>query len=385
MKKVLVVIGTRPEAIKLCPLIVELGNQRDYFTTSVCATAQHRQMLDQVLRLFDVVPDYDLDLMRNNQTLFGVTSAVLVAMKEVFEKDKPDLVIVQGDTTTTFAASLAAYYSKIKVGHVEAGLRTGDKYSPFPEEMNRKLTTSLADIHFAPTEGARRNLLAENVPTERIVVTGNTVIDALLSIRQKVKERYEYFKREFIDLDLSKKIILVTGHRRENFGQGMINVCYALRALAIKYPRILIVYPVHMNPNVMAPVYDLLGGVENIKLIEPLEYESFIFLMDICHFIITDSGGIQEEAPSMGKPTLVTRETTERPEAIEADSVKLVGTVRDRIIEESQRLIEDDEYYRKVSIINNIYGDGKACIRIVDNLKKYLGYRSPVGDPHAID
>jgi UDP-N-acetylglucosamine 2-epimerase (non-hydrolysing) len=372
MKRVLVVIGTRPEAIKLCPLIVELRNQPEYFRTSVCATAQHRQMLDQVLRIFDVVPDYDLDLMKTNQTLFGVTSAVLLAMKDVFDQDKPDLVIVQGDTTTTFAASLAAYYSKIKLGHVEAGLRTGDKYSPFPEEMNRKLTTSLADIHFAPTEGARRNLLAENVPTDRIVVTGNTVIDALLSVRQKVRMRAEHFKSKFIDLDLNKKIILVTGHRRENFGQGMIQVCDALKYLATKYPNILIVYPVHMNPNVRTPVYDILREVENIRLIDPLEYESFIFMMDICYFIITDSGGIQEEAPSMGKPTLVTRTNTERPESVESNSVKLVGTIRDRIIEESQRLLDDEKYYKTISKINHIYGDGNACNIIVDSLKKYF-------------
>jgi len=304
MKKIMLVFGTRPEAIKLCPLVIELRKHQDVFETVVCVTAQHRQMLDQFLNIFEVI-----------------------------------LVIVQGDTTTTFAVSLCAYYNKVSVGHVEAGLRTGNKYSPFPEEMNRKLTGAIADIHFAPTTWAKNNLLAENIPEEKIIVTGNTVIDALLSVRKKIQTNYKDYRTLFSGIDLGKRTILVTGHRRENFGQAFINFCTALKTLACKYPDIEIVYPVHLNPNVRRPVNDILKEVVNIKLIEPLDYEPFIYLLDKCYFIITDSGGIQEEAPSFGKPVLVTRDTTERPEAVDAGAAKLVGTDKDIILFEAERLL----------------------------------------------
>jgi len=367
----MIVFGTRPEAIKLCPLVKELEKHTDKFKTVVCVTAQHREMLDQVLRIFDIVPDHDLNLMKRGQTLFDMTSGILLKVGQVVEKEKPEFLIVQGDTTTTFASSLAAYYYKVKVGHVEAGLRTGNKYAPFPEEINRKLTTAIADIHFAPTENAKANLISEGVREKDVVVTGNTVIDALLWVRGKIKGETKTYK-ELDEVDFKKKIILVTGHRRENFGRDLINICQALKAIAARHGDIQIVYPVHLNPNVRKPVYDLLSGVRNIKLMEPLNYEPFIYLMDRCHIIISDSGGVQEEAPSLGKPVLVTRTMTERPEAVEAGAVMLVGTNSDRIVAEAERLIRDSEHYTKISRIQNPYGDGHSCERIVKTLDRFL-------------
>ncbi len=367
----MLVFGTRPEAIKLCPLVKELEKYTDKFKTIVCVTAQHRQMLDQVLKIFDIIPDYDLNLMKNDQSLFDVTSECLIKTGEIIEKEKPDIVLVQGDTTTTFAAALAAYYNKVKIGHVEAGLRTGNKYSPFPEEMNRKLTTGIADIHFAPTQKSEGNLLSEGVSEENIIVTGNTVIDALLWVRRKIQDEKKEYK-ELDGIDFTKKIILVTGHRRENFGQEFTNICHALKEIATKHSDIEIAYPVHLNPNVRKPVYKLLSGIHNIKLIEPLNYEPFVYLMDKSYFIISDSGGIQEEAPSLGKPVLVTRNTTERPEAVNVGAVKLVGTVPDRIVIEAEKLLNDNDCYAKMSKVQNPYGDGRACKRIIDSLDRFL-------------
>jgi UDP-N-acetylglucosamine 2-epimerase (non-hydrolysing) len=370
MKKILIVFGTRPEAIKLCPIVKELKNNADMFKTVVCVTAQHREMLDQVLHIFDVAPDYDLDLMKNDQTLFDITCSCLTEIGDVIKREKPNIVIVQGDTTTTFVTSLAAYYHQVMIGHVEAGLRTGNKYSPFPEEINRKITSVIADIHFAPTQKSKNNLLLEGIPEDRIVVTGNTVIDALLWVREKISERKEY--HELSNIDFQKKIILVTGHRRENFGQDFINICQALREIAIRHSNTEIVYPVHLNPNVRKPVFDILSGINNVKLIEPLGYEPFVYLMDRSYFIISDSGGVQEEAPSLGKPVLVTRNTTERPEAVEAGTVKLVGTDKETIVSEAERLLGDHRYYSQMSGIQNPYGDGYACERIVSALAEYL-------------
>lgn len=371
MKKVMLIFGTRPEAIKLCPLVKELKNQKEKFETIVCVTAQHREMLDQVLDVFDVKPDYDLNIMKNDQTLFDITCRCLTEIGAVINKEKPDIVLVQGDTTTTFVTSLAAYYNKVKIGHVEAGLRTGNKYSPFPEEINRRITSVIADLHFAPTQKSKNNLLSEGVREENIVVTGNTVIDALLWVRKKIQnERKEY--KELDSIDFTQKIILVTGHRRENFGQDLINICEALKNIATKYNDIEIVYPVHLNPNVSKPVYNLLSGINNINLLKPLDYEPFVYLMVKSHFIISDSGGIQEEAPSLGKPVLVTRNTTERPEAVETGAVKLVGTDRNKIIRETEKLLNDPQYYHRMALLQNPYGDGHACERIINSLSKYL-------------
>ncbi len=367
----MLIFGTRPEAIKLCPLVKELKKQKDKFETIVCVTAQHREMLDQVLDVFDVTPDYDLNIMKNDQTLFDITCRCLTEIGAVIKKEKPDIVLVQGDTTTTFVTSLAAYYNKVKIGHVEAGLRTGNKYSPFPEEINRRITSVIADLHFAPTQKSKNNLLSEGVCEENIVVTGNTVIDALLWVRKKIQnERKEY--KELDSIDFTQKIILVTGHRRENFGQDLINICEALKKIATKYNDIEIVYPVHLNPNVSKPVYNLLSGINNINLLKPLDYEPFVYLMVKSHFIISDSGGIQEEAPSLGKPVLVTRNTTERPEAVETGAVKLVGTDRNKIIKETDKLLNDPQYYHSMALLQNPYGDGHACERIIDRLSKYL-------------
>lgn len=367
----MLIFGTRPEAIKLCPLVKELKNQKEKFETIVCVTAQHREMLDQVLDVFDVKPDYDLNIMKNDQTLFDITCRCLTEIGAVINKEKPDIVLVQGDTTTTFVTSLAAYYNKIKIGHVEAGLRTGNKYSPFPEEINRRITSVIADLHFAPTQKSKNNLLSEGVREENIVVTGNTVIDALLWVRKKIQnERKEY--KELDSIDFTQKIILVTGHRRENFGQDLINICEALKNIATKYNDIEIVYPVHLNPNVSKPVYNLLSGINNINLLKPLDYEPFVYLMVKSHFIISDSGGIQEEAPSLGKPVLVTRNTTERPEAVETGAVKLVGTDRNKIIRETEKLLNDPQYYHRMALLQNPYGDGHACERIINSLSKYL-------------
>jgi UDP-N-acetylglucosamine 2-epimerase (non-hydrolysing) len=363
--KIFVIFGTRPEAIKLAPLITAL-KAHPLFETKVVTTAQHRHLLDQVLGFFNIASDYDLDLMRDAQTLFDITSKVIYGLKSIFEKENPNLVLVHGDTTTTFAASLASYYFKIPVGHVEAGLRTHNIYSPFPEEINRKLTGSIARYHFAPTSWAKDNLLKENVPEENILVTGNTVIDALyqgLELIRSSKKKYLFEKYD------GKRIILVTGHRRENFGEGFLNICKALMTIAVRFPDVLIVYPMHLNPNVREPVLRLLKDVDNILLIEPLEYDEFIFAMSRAHFIITDSGGVQEEAPALGKPVLVMRDTTERPEALEAGTVKLVGTDIEKIVFESEKLLTDVNHYERMSKAKNPYGDGKAVRRIIDFLE----------------
>ena len=379
-RKILIVFGTRPEAIKMAPLVKAFKNYTADFEMKVCVTAQHREMLDQVLEIFEIVPDFDLNLMKKNQDLYDVTSNILLSFKSVLTAFLPDVVLVHGDTTTTFSVALASYYQKIAVGHVEAGLRTNNIYSPWPEEGNRKLTGALANYHFAPTEKSKENLLAENISENQIIVTGNTVIDALFlamnrintdsqlkaSIESKIKNLLPN-----IDLDDSK-IVLITGHRRENFGDGFINICEAIKDLAIKYPATYFIYPVHLNPNVQKPVNDLLSGINNIKLIEPLGYLSFIYLMSKSYLILTDSGGIQEEAPSLGKPVLVMRETTERPEALVAGTVELVGTNKALIIDKVSRLIEDHEYHKKVSLATNPYGDGKACERIIAFLRNKI-------------
>ena len=374
MKKVLLVFGTRPEAIKIAPLVKQLKNNNE-FKTKVCVTAQHREMLDQVLELFEIEPDYDLNLMKSGQDLYDITSNVLLGMKDVLNDFKPDIVLVHGDTTTTSATALSAFYQQIKIGHVEAGLRTNDIYSPWPEEANRQITGVLANYHFAPTQTAKENLLKENKKEESITVTGNTVIDALFLALNKIKNSTELqqkinHKLSTIGYQLQndKKIILVTGHRRENFGEGFINICEALKDIAMHNPSIDIVYPVHLNPNVQKPVKELLSGIDNIHLIKPLQYEEFIYLMDKSYFIITDSGGVQEEAPSLGKPVLVMRDTTERPEAVEAGTVKLVGTNKNKIVQEAQKLIDCKDEYEKMSKAHNPYGDGKASKRIVDFL-----------------
>lgn len=370
MKKVLLVFGTRPEAIKMAPLVKTFENQPN-IDSKVCVTAQHREMLDQVLDIFDIKPDYDLNIMKPGQDLFDVTSNVLFGLKDVLNDFKPDIVLVHGDTTTTSASSLAAFYNKIKVGHVEAGLRTGDLYSPWPEEANRQITGALANYHFTPTTTSANNLLKENKDPQNIIVTGNTVIDALFFTLDKI-EKNEELKFKIVnsinsqyELKENKKLILVTGHRRENFGDGFVNICEALKTLATNNPNIDIVYPVHLNPNVQKPVKEILSDTSNVYLIEPLQYESFIYMMNQTYFIITDSGGVQEEAPSLGKPVLVMRNTTERPEAVEAGTVKLVGTNKRTIIKEAQKLLDDVKEYTKMSKAHNPYGDGKACDRIV--------------------
>ena len=374
MKKVLVVFGTRPEAIKMAPLVKVLEKEK-LLELKVCVTAQHREMLDQVLEIFEIVPDYDLNLMKSGQDLYDITANVLLGMKDVLSDFQPDIVLVHGDTTTTSATSLSAFYQKIKVGHVEAGLRTHDIYSPWPEEANRQITGVLSTYHFAPTSNSQDNLLRENKNSKDIIVTGNTVIDALFLALDKI-ENSEVLKAKIIatinsqyKMNDSKKLILVTGHRRENFGQGFINICEALKTLALNNQDIDIVYPVHLNPNVQKPVKEILSDVSNVYLIEPLQYEQFIYMMSQSYFIITDSGGVQEEAPSLGKPVLVMRDTTERPEALEAGTVKLVGTDMQVIIDEAQKLLDDDKAYEKMSKAHNPYGDGKACERIVDFIK----------------
>ena len=369
-KKVLVVFGTRPEAIKMAP-VVKMLEQCSELEVSVCVTAQHRQMLDQVLGLFDISPDYDLDLMRPNQTLVEITSAVLAGVTDVINDFCPDLVLVHGDTTTSFAAALASFYRKVPVGHVEAGLRTGDICSPFPEEMNRQFTGRLASFHFAPTSAAQGNLLKEGVPEGSIWVTGNTVIDALVEVVDKISSCPELtlaVRQKMAWLESSsRRLILVTGHRRENFGSGIEGVCRALLRLAAEHD-VDIVYPVHLNPNVREPVNRLLSGIHNIYLIEPLDYLPFVALMSRAYIILTDSGGIQEEAPSLGKPVLVMRDTTERPEAVDAGTVKLVGTDTGNIVRELNRLLGDQDAYSAMSHAHNPYGDGQACGRIIEAL-----------------
>lgn len=376
MKKILIVFGTRPEAIKMAPLVKAFQNHPERFETKVCVTAQHREMLDQVLSLFDITPDYDLNIMKPGQDLYDITANVLLGMKAVLQEYKPDIVFVHGDTTTTFAASLAAFYQQIRIAHIEAGLRTGDIYSPWPEEANRQLTTQITAYHFAPTQTSEANLLKENVKKERIVVTGNTVIDALFLALDKIRTNPSLEQdivaklSSLFPFNPNKKMILVTGHRRENHGQGFINICTALKTLAENNPDIDIVYPVHLNPNVQKPVKAILGEIANVYLIEPLQYEGFIYLMNQSHFIITDSGGVQEEAPSLGKPVLVMRDTTERPEALEAGTVKLVGTDTVKIVAEAQLLLDSDEAYNAMSKAHNPYGDGKACEKVINFLSK---------------
>jgi UDP-N-acetylglucosamine 2-epimerase (non-hydrolysing) len=368
MKKILLIFGTRPEAIKMALVIKELQKHPNKFKTIVCVTAQHRQMLDQVLHLFKIVPDYDLNLMQENQTLSQLTSHALTALDSVFQEVKPDWVLVQGDTTTTMVATLTAFYHKIRVGHIEAGLRTNNKYAPYPEEINRRITSAIADIHFAPTETARQALLSENIPESAIIVTGNTVVDALLWVRDEIRKNPPAIQEDIKKAIKGRRLILVTGHRRESFGEGFEQICLALKDLVLKHKDICIVYPVHLNPNVKEPVYRILGNSERILLVEPLPYAPFVWLMDNSYMILTDSGGIQEEAPSLGKPVLVMREVTERPEGIEAGCVALVGVDRIKIVDGVSRLLSDETLYKKMSQAKNPYGDGKSAERIVEVL-----------------
>ena len=383
MKKVLLVFGTRPEAIKMAPLVKKFQEDPE-FQTLVCVTAQHREMLDQVLDIFEIKPDFDLNIMKQGQDLYDITSRVLLGLRDVLDETNPDFVLVHGDTTTSTAAALAAFYKQIPVVHVEAGLRTNNIYSPWPEEMNRRMTGRLATYHLAPTELSRQNLLKENVDNQNIVITGNTVIDALFWVVNKIKEDdnlaetlQKNIKNCGYDVERinnDRKLVLITGHRRENFGEGFRNICNAIKTLSIKYPDVDFVYPMHLNPNVRKPISEIFGQ-ENEKLsntffIEPLDYLNFIFLMEKAYIILTDSGGIQEEAPSLGKPVLVMRNNTERPEALEAGTVKLVGTDYDKIVNEVSELLENEESYNKMSKAVNPYGDGSACKRIVDFLKE---------------
>ena len=383
MKKIMLVFGTRPEAIKMAPLVKEFQKHRDTFETVVCVTGQHRQMLDQVLDLFEITPDYDLDIMKQGQDLYDVTARVLTGMRDVLAEARPDVVLVHGDTTTSTAAALAAFYQQIPVGHVEAGLRTHNIYSPWPEEMNRQITGRIATYNFAPTALSRHNLLAEGIAEESITVTGNTVIDALHWVVDKIR------KDESLSLDLAdmlrnagydverlssgRKLVLITGHRRENFGDGFISMCTAIKDLTSRYPDVDFVYPMHLNPNVRKPIHEVFGedlsNLGNMFFIEPLEYLSFVYLMEKACIVLTDSGGIQEEAPGLGKPVLVMRDTTERPEALEAGTVKLVGTDYNKILDEVSLLLDDQSTYEKMSKAVNPYGDGKACGRIVERLR----------------
>ena len=375
MIRIMTVLGTRPEAIKMAPVIKALQAQPDQFSCYVCVTAQHRQMLDQVLDLFSIRPDIDLNIMRPNQTLPALTADLLTAITKVLEKERPDMVLVQGDTTTCFVAALAAFYQKIPVGHVEAGLRTYDKHAPFPEEANRLLTTHLAKLHFAPTDISKQNLLKENVPECDTSVTGNTVIDALLWVRDKVKNKINWGQVFGSATDVvmnGKPFILVTGHRRENFGEGFLQICAALAELAKQHPTWHIVYPVHLNPQVQEPVHRILSAYSNIHLLEPLDYAPFVYLMEKCYLILSDSGGVQEEAPSLGKPVLVMREITERPEAVDVGTVALVGTSKERIVDRVNKLISDKACYNKMTSVGNPYGDGEAAVKIVEVIKGYF-------------
>lgn len=383
MKTVMLVFGTRPEAIKMAPLVKAFQAASDSFRTLVCVTGQHREMLDQVLHIFDIRPDYDLNIMKQGQDLYDVTSRVLLGLREVLKEARPDVVLVHGDTTTSTAAALAAFYAQIPVGHVEAGLRTHNIYSPWPEEMNRQLTGRMATWHFAPTPLSRQNLLAENVAEAQITVTGNTVIDALYWVVDKIK--HDASLAQQLDAELQRagydverlsggrKLVLITGHRRENFGDGFIHMCTAIKDLTQRYPQVDFVYPMHLNPNVRKPIHEVFGqdlsGLGNMFFIEPLEYLSFVHLMEKSHIVLTDSGGIQEEAPGLGKPVLVMRDTTERPEALTAGTVKLVGTDYDKIVSAVSTLLDDEAAYQAMSRAVNPYGDGKACGRIVETLK----------------
>lgn len=369
-KKILLVFGTRPEAIKMAPLVKYL-QAHPAFDAKVCVTAQHRQMLDQVLKLFDITPDFDLNLMKPGQDLTDITSGVLRGLKDVLSDLQPDVMLVHGDTSTTFAASLAAFYQRVSVGHVEAGLRTGNLYSPWPEEANRKLTSVLARWHFAPTQTSRDNLLAEGVAPALVHVTGNTVIDALLQVREKIRgdvSLQNEFTQAFGFINPSKRVVLVTGHRRENFGGGFERICQALARIAQDHQDVEVIYPVHLNPQVQEPVNRLLANISNVHLIEPLDYLPFVYLMDRATLILTDSGGIQEEAPSLGKPVLVMRDTTERPEAVDAGTVKLVGTDADCIVEQVHLLLSDASAYEAMAVAHNPYGDGQACQGIAQAL-----------------
>jgi len=368
-KRILIIFGTRPEAIKMAP-VVKAFQKDQRFETKVCVTAQHRDMLDQVLQLFDITPDYDLDIMKQNQGLTGITCSILTGLEPILQEFSPDRVLVHGDTSTTFAASLAAYYQKIAVAHVEAGLRTHNIYSPWPEEANRKLTAALADLNFAPTTAARDNLLQENVAEKSIIVTGNTVIDALCHVQESIENNSQLRQElasQFPFIDSEKKIVLVTGHRRESFGEGFENICQALKELAQR-DDIQIIYPVHLNPHVREPVNRLLKEVKHIHLIEPQDYLPFVYLMSISYLILTDSGGVQEEAPSLAKPVLVMRDTTERPEAVKAGTVKLVGADKNKIIQNVSLLLDNEDEYQKMSFAHNPYGDGKASQRIVEGV-----------------
>ncbi|MCW0222595.1 UDP-N-acetylglucosamine 2-epimerase (non-hydrolyzing) [Campylobacter lari] len=375
MRKILVVFGTRPEAIKMAPLVKIMENRND-IDFKICVTAQHRQMLDQILDVFDIKPDYDLNIMSENQDLYDITFKILCGMKNILNDFRPDIVLVHGDTTTASAAALAAFYQKIKVAHIEAGLRTYNLYNPWPEEANRQIVGVLSGIHFAPTTKSAENLIKEGKDKKNIFVTGNTVVDALFYMVEKIKNNIIFKTKILYSIDNeyrksdNRKFILVTGHRRENFGESFLQICEALKTIAINNPNIDIVYPVHLNPNVQKPVKSILSDITNIYLINPLKYEEFIYLMSNCYFIITDSGGVQEEAPSLGKPVLVMRETTERPEAIEAGTVKLVGTCKSSIIKAAQELIDDEDEYKKMSKASNPYGDGKACEKILEILVK---------------
>lgn len=379
----MLVFGTRPEAIKMAPLVKEFQKYPEQFKTQVCVTGQHRQMLDQVLEIFDIVPDFDLDIMKQGQDLFDVTSRVMLGMREVLSSAKPDIVLVHGDTTTSTAAALAAFYCQIPVGHVEAGLRTHNIYSPWPEEMNRQITGRIASYHFAPTELSKNNLLKENVEQQQIYITGNTVIDALYWVIKKIKgngelqsQLSEELKEAGYDVSRNRPLVLITGHRRENFGDGFISICRAIKTLSQKFPDVDFVYPMHLNPNVRKPIKEVFGenlsNLGNMFFIEPLEYLSFVFLMEKATIVLTDSGGIQEEAPGLGKPVLVMRNTTERPEALEAGTVKLVGTDYDKIVTEVSNLLTDPAYYSSMSQAVNPYGDGMACERIMTILEEKL-------------
>ncbi|WP_139068416.1 non-hydrolyzing UDP-N-acetylglucosamine 2-epimerase [Clostridium beijerinckii] len=367
-KKIITIFGTRPEAIKMAPLVKEL-ERREEIESKVCVTAQHREMLDQVLELFDIKPDFDLNIMKTKQTLTGITSRVLEGLEEVFKEEKPDMILVHGDTTTTFAGSLAAFYQQIKVGHVEAGLRTFNKYFPFPEEMNRKLTGSLADLHFAPTKGSKENLLREGISASDIYITGNTVIDAM---KHTVEDDYIFENEELNNIDFSKKVIMITAHRRENWGEGIQNICIALNKIVEQNEDVELVYLVHLNPVVKDVVYERLGGKERIHLLSPLDTKETHNLMNKSFMVMTDSGGLQEEAPHLAKPVLVLRDVTERPEAVEAGTVKLVGTNIDRIVSEANKLLRNPDAYCKMSKSINPYGDGVASRRIADAILKYF-------------
>ena len=379
MKKILLVFGTRPEAIKMAPLVKKLQANPEEFQTIVCVTGQHREMLDQVLRLFDITPDYDLNIMKPNQDLYDITSRILLGMRDVLKEVQPDIVLVHGDTTTSMAAALAAFYQQIPVGHVEAGLRTGNIYSPWPEEMNRLMTGRISTVHFSPTPLAKQNLLQEHVDEAKIVVTGNTVIDALQMVVERlkndeqlageVKEKVFNMGYDVNRLSEDRRLVLITGHRRENFGEGFLNICHAIKNLSESYPNVDFVYPMHLNPNVRKPVLEILGeGADNVFLIEPLDYLPFVYMMQHSTLILTDSGGVQEEAPGLGKPVLVMRDTTERPEAVEAGTVLLVGTNREKIEQGVSMLLDDADCYRRMSEAVNPYGDGLACERIVKKL-----------------